>query len=494
MQTSSGVKFRCRPTAEQITILNQWIGHQRFIYNSKVAEDKYYWTFRKHSLSLTGELLPLDQQYSQFKDKELTPFLYEVPSQILRNGAYRYMQAQTRYHKGLAGKPVKRKKTGKQTVLLTGELFRFEAIEGRQDQHRLILGTNKFPVGELKFKAHREYGLPNTVTLSRQNGEWHVSFNYAVTDDTKEQLTEQELIDYFSSLSREELEPIVIGGDRGVVIPMITSNGIVHDFTDREKQVLASKERHRIKYQKRMARQIEGSERQQKTRAKIDRTYTRQRNIRNDRAHKISRSLVDSPAKVFVFEDLKVKNMTRRAKPKQDENGKFIKNGAAAKSGLNKAILRSMWGNITLFTKYKALQLEKLTIRIPSPGTSQECCLCGHIHPDNRVTQSLFVCTRCGFAGNADYNAATVIKKRGIEALFNGTIEVKQRKSTKFTKSSTRVGTSEEMRVDMDCCTMSSAVADAMVQEAIVSRLAGSCLLDADAGESRSSHLNYFYS
>jgi len=35
--------------------------------------------------------------------------------------------------------------------------------------------------------------------------------------------------------------------------------------------------------------------------------------------------------------------MTKRAKPKQDENGKYIKNGAAAKSGLNEAILKSMW-------------------------------------------------------------------------------------------------------------------------------------------------------
>jgi putative transposase len=182
--------------------------------------------------------------------------------------------------------------------------------------------------------------------------------------------------------------------------------------------------------------------------------------------------------------------MTRKAKPKQDENGKYTRNGAAAKSGLNKAILRSMWGNITLFTKYKALRLEKLTIRIPSPGTSQECCLCGHTHPYNRKTQSLFVCARCGFTGNADYNAALVIKKRGIDALLNGAIKVKQKKSTKFTKSSTRNGTSGVMRVDMDCSTISGAVASATAQEAIVSRLVGSCLPDADVGESRSSHLN----
>jgi putative transposase len=401
------------------------------------------------------------------------------------------MQAQTRFNKGLAGLPARRKKIGKQTVMLTKELFRFESIPGKSNQDRLLLGTDKFPVGELRFKAHREYGLPNTITISRQNGEWHISFNYTVVDEAKELLTEQELVDYFCSLTREELEVITVGGDRGVVIPLATSDGITHGFTDREKAVLAAKEKARIRYQRRMARQKEGSKRILHTRSKIDKTYTKQRNIRHDRAHKISRALVDSAAKVFVFEDLKVKNMTRRAKPKQDDSGKYIRNGAAAKSWLNKAMLRSMWGNITLFTKYKALQLEKLTIRIPAPGTSQECCLCGHIHPDNRETQSLFVCTRCGFTGNADYNAALVIKKRGITALFNGEIKVKQKKTTKFTKSSTRGGTPGVMRVDMDSSTLSGAVANASAQEAIVSRLAGSCLPDAGAGESRSSHLNH---
>jgi putative transposase len=270
MQITSGVKFRCRPTAEQITILNQWIGHQRFIYNSKVAEDKYYRTFRKHSLTLTGEPLPSDQQYSQFKNKELTSFLYEVPSQILRNGAYRYMHAQTRYHKGLASRPVIKRKNGKQSVMLTRELFRFEPIDGNDGQHRIFLGTDKFPAGELKFKAHREYGLPNTVTISRQNGEWHVSFNYTVTDDSKEQLTEQELTNYYSSLAREELEPITTGGDRGVAIPMVTSDGIIHEFTDREKTVLAAKEKARIRYQRRMSKQQNGSNRQKRTRSLSD--------------------------------------------------------------------------------------------------------------------------------------------------------------------------------------------------------------------------------
>ena len=90
---------------EQSDILAQWMGCQRFIYNAKVAEERYFRTFRNHSLSLTGLQSPIDQQYSQFKDKELTPFLYNVPSQILRNGATRFMGSYKRYLTGLVGSP-----------------------------------------------------------------------------------------------------------------------------------------------------------------------------------------------------------------------------------------------------------------------------------------------------------------------------------------------------------------------------------------------------
>jgi len=74
MALSSGVKFRCYPTEEQQKILSQWMGCQRFIYNAKVSEDRYFRTFRNHSLSLTGIQTPVDQQYAQFKSTELTPF------------------------------------------------------------------------------------------------------------------------------------------------------------------------------------------------------------------------------------------------------------------------------------------------------------------------------------------------------------------------------------------------------------------------------------
>ena len=116
-----GNSFRCYPTHAQAQTLLQWIGCQRSIYNSKVVEDQYFRRFSRKSLSLTGELAPIDQQYSQFKT-ELTPWLSEVPSVVLRNGAVLWKQSYCRYFSKLGGRPVAHTKHVKQSVWLTAEL------------------------------------------------------------------------------------------------------------------------------------------------------------------------------------------------------------------------------------------------------------------------------------------------------------------------------------------------------------------------------------
>ncbi|MFH4416582.1 MAG: helix-turn-helix domain-containing protein [Neisseriaceae bacterium] len=75
----TGFCFRCYPNLQQQTLLLRWIGCQRYIYNAKVNEDRYFRTFAKKSLALTGQFAPIDSKYSHFKT-ELTPWLKEVPS------------------------------------------------------------------------------------------------------------------------------------------------------------------------------------------------------------------------------------------------------------------------------------------------------------------------------------------------------------------------------------------------------------------------------
>ncbi len=137
----------------------QWIGCQRNIYNSKVREDQYFRRFARKSLQHAGQYAPIDQQYSQFKT-DLTPYLSEVPSVLLRNGAVLWKQA----------------------VWLTPELFKFVPVintdTGEITSYQLHVGLKKFPVGILAFKANKEYKLPASLHISIHAGRWHVSFNH----------------------------------------------------------------------------------------------------------------------------------------------------------------------------------------------------------------------------------------------------------------------------------------------------------------------------
>ena len=59
---------------------------------------------------------------------------------------------------------------------------------------------------------------------------------------------------------------------------------------------------------------------------------------------------------VIVFEDLQLTNLVKRAKPKQDENGVYLPNGASAKSGLSKSLLDNGLGQFVQIVTSKAAE------------------------------------------------------------------------------------------------------------------------------------------
>ena len=127
--------------------------------------------------------------------------------------------------------------------------------------------------------------------------------------------------------------------------------------------------------------------------------------------------------------------MTARAKPKQDEYGKSMRNGTAAKSGLNKAILASTWGQTKTYLQYKAPRQGKLVIEVPPFHSSQECAACGHIHPDNRLSQAELVCLSCKNTDHADHNAAKVIALRSVRQLLSGKCVQKESRRCRITRN-----------------------------------------------------------
>ena len=119
--------------------------------------------------------------------------------------------------------------------------------------------------------------------------------------------------------------------------------------------------------------------------------------------------------------------MTKKPKAKQDKNGKWLKNNAKVKAGLNKAILDKSWHLLETFTTYKAKNEGKIVFKVAPNHTSQECANCHHIHPENRKKQDKFLCVSCGHTDNGDINAAKVIKQRAIQLILNSGTELSKR-------------------------------------------------------------------
>jgi transposase len=105
---------------------------------------------------------------------------------------------------------------------------------------------------------------------------------------------------------------------------------------------------------------------------------------------------------------LRIKEMTRRPKPKPDpeQPGRYLPNRRRAKAGLNRGILANGWGQLVARLEHKAVgRVEKV-----NPAyTSQTCSACGHCTPDNRESQAVFRCVACSHWANADVNAAVNI-------------------------------------------------------------------------------------
>ena len=416
----TGVRFRAYPKAEQKSRLSQWMGCARFIWNAKCEEDHYLRSFAKKYLPV-GVFPEINQKFAQYKNPELSHWLSDCPSQVLRNSTTNWYRTYKRFLKGLCGRPKRKKKREKQSVQLTRELFRFEKAEGKWE---LFIGTKKNNIGLLQFKPHRPFDIPASITLSRENGMYFVSFCYEDNICEEDLFSSEEHLNYLKESTKEQLEKITVGIDRGVKRP-VQAGFQFFDFSEAQKRKKKEKERYIRRMHRRLSKQAKGSKRRRKRKQQLSSAYKKISDIRKDFCHKTSRSIVDDKNnKIIVLEDLKTAQMTKKPKVKKDESGKWKKNNRKSKAGLNRSILDKGWHQLECYIKYKAKRVGKVVFKVPANHTSQECADCGHTHPGNRKKQSLFLCMRCGHADNADKNAAEVIKKRAINLILNSGTEL----------------------------------------------------------------------
>ena len=406
-----GIRLLARPTDKQKEVLSQWMGCARVIWNAKCEDERYMTRFARRYCPI-GTYAPIDQTFSQYKSKSLTPWLSNCPSQILRNSAVNWYQTYWKFIKGECGKPKRKKKSDTSSIYLTREVFRFEKDDS--GNLKLFIGTKRNNIGHLAIKRHRHFKLPSSITIKREKGRYYVSFCYG--EATQNNLSfNKENLKHLQSASIDWLTQHTVGIDRGVAIA-VQANDDSFDLTDNQRQNKLKKEKYIKRMQKKLSRQQKGSNRREKTKFNLGRAHQNIANIRNDFCHKVSHAITsDKTNKVIVLEDLKTKNMSKSAKGTLSTPGKHVK----AKSGLNRAILDKGWHRLETYLAYKSQRRGKALFKVSAQYTSQACADCGHTHPSNRLSQSHFECQHCGHTDNADRNAARVIKQKAIKLILD---------------------------------------------------------------------------
>lgn len=162
--------------------------------------------------------------------------------------------------------------------------------------------------------------------------------------------------------------------------------------------------------QRRMARQIKGSNRYKKTQTCYRKHNKHLSDIRNNWQHQVSRKIANNN-EVVVLEKLNTKGMSRSAKGTVEKPGKMVKQ----KSGLNRSILNAGWYGLEQKLKYKC----NTVIFINPAYTSQACSACGTIDKKSRDGDS-YLCVHCGHKEHSGLNAARNIMASGIGVSARG--------------------------------------------------------------------------
>jgi putative transposase len=161
--------------------------------------------------------------------------------------------------------------------------------------------------------------------------------------------------------------------------------------------------------QRRVNRKVKGSKNRRKAGIQVAKLHKKIADKRNDRQWKAAHKVVNT-AEVVVREDLNIKGMRARCKPKKVK-GRFMANGQSRKRGLNRSLSDAAWGEQFQKIDWIATKQGKPVLAVNPKHTSQECSVCHHVSPNNRDGEK-FVCEECGHIDHADTQASRTILKR----------------------------------------------------------------------------------
>ncbi|KKJ00600.1 transposase, partial [Prochlorothrix hollandica PCC 9006 = CALU 1027] len=324
-------QYRIYPTPQQVKGLNQLFGCCRVVYNDALAivrsvpqGEKWPSNAELQKLVITQAKKTAEREW--LADVSVVPLQQSV--QDLGAAFKNFFESRSGKRKGpKVGFPRFKKKLNQQSARFVRTGF---SLKG-----------NKLELAKLgRFKVRWSRPLPSepsSVTIIRNTaGQYHASFVVEI-----------------SPINIEPLRPS-IGVDLGIKTFAFLSTG------DRvESPGYNRLDRKTRRFQRKLARQVKGSKRREKTRLRLAKLKLKTANIRKDFLHKTTTQLIHEN-QVVVLEDLAVKNMLGNRK-------------------LARAISQQGWGTARTMCEAKANRVNDREVRIISrwEPTSQICSDCG---------------------------------------------------------------------------------------------------------------------
>ncbi|MEV0146277.1 MULTISPECIES: transposase [unclassified Nonomuraea] len=364
---TSVCRYRLQPTQAQEAALLEHYGHARFVWNLAVEQHGHWRPGRRSAPGFT-------EQCRQLTAARRTSAWLRAGSVIVQQQTLKdFAQAMRNFFTGTHGRPTWRRRG-------SGEGFRIVATTSREVRRlsRRVGAVRVSKVGWVRFRWSRPVsaGVKSYRITRDAAGRWHVAF--AVVPEA----------------IPAPGNGAVVGVDRGVAVAAALSTGeqfLVPGLRETEKARL-------IRLLRRLARAKRGSKRRDRLKLGIARLKTRERDRRKDWVERTS-TYVAREFDVIGVEALKISAMIRSARGSVANPGRSVRQ----KAGLNRGILASGWGMLVARLGQKA---PGRVVKVKAAYTSQRCSVCGIVDREARESQAVFRCRSCGYAANADVNAA----------------------------------------------------------------------------------------
>lgn len=372
-------KYRLSPTRKQASTLQWTLDRNRELYNAALSERRDAWKYAKKSITCYDQINDLPEI------KEIREEYNGIHSQVLQDTLRRVDKAFKAFFRRVKNgeKPGYPRFQSRNRY----DSFCYPQVGFSVEENRLVLSK----IGHIKIKLHRPLiGKIKTCTIKREGEHWYVCLACEVEAMPKLSYTDE-----------------AVGIDLGVshLATLSTGDAIENPrYYRRAEKKLA-------KAQQALARKKRGSHRRKKAVKQLAKAHRKGRNQRRDYLHQWSRRLVNT-YETIVFEDIAPANLSKRAKPKQDEEtGQYLPNGASAKSGLNKSILDAGWNLFIGYCEYKAVDAGTSVVKVNPKYTSQVCSNCGAVRK-KELSERWHSC-ECGCELDRDHNAAINILRLG---------------------------------------------------------------------------------